>query len=213
MTITPVGDSEPTGHLVLLRHGETAWSKSGQHTGLTDIPLTAEGRDAARRAGTLLIGRRFARVIASPLRRARDTAELAGLADLSGPAGIETDSRLVEWDYGAYEGLTTPQIRARVGHPWTVFDDGVVPGETPGESIEAVAARTAAVLAGVADDLRAGDVALVGHGHCLRILATVFLRQESRMGAQLLLDSGSVSVLEYERGQPAIRSWNHVAPS
>lgn len=205
-------DGEPTGHLVLLRHGETEWSRSGRHTGLTDVPLTAEGRQAARRAGTLLEGRRFARVIASPLQRAQHTAELAGLADLAGPAGIETDVRLVEWDYGGYEGLTTTQIRVRLGRPWTVFDDGVVPGATPGESIEAVAARVAAVLAGIAGDLQDGDVALVGHGHCLRVLATVFLRQEVRMGAQLLLDAGSVSVLEYEREQPAIRSWNQVAP-
>lgn len=153
------------------------------------------------------------RVISSPLQRAQHTAELAGLADLAGPTGIEIDPRLVEWDYGGYEGLTTTQIRARLSHSWTVFDDGVVPGATPGESIEAVAARVAAVLAGLAADLQEGDVALVGHGHCLRVLATVFLRQEVRMGAQLLLDAGSVSVLEYEREQPAIRSWNEVARS
>lgn len=203
-------DSEPLGHLVLVRHGETEWSKSGQHTGLTDVPLTAEGEAAARRAGSILAGRQFARVISSPLMRALNTADLAGLADLAGPAGIEVDPRLLEWDYGGYEGLTTTQIRAKVGPAWTVFDDGVVPGRTPGESIEAVAARTAGVLADVAADLRDGDVALVGHGHCLRVLTTVFLRQEPRMGAQILLDAGSVSVLEYEREQPAIRSWNHV---
>lgn len=203
----------PAGQLVLLRHGETAWSKSGQHTGLTDVPLTAEGEEAAARAGALLAGRRFVRVVSSPLKRARRTAELAGLADLTGERGIEVDPRLVEWDYGGYEGLTTDQIRDRLGHPWTVFDDGVVPGATPGETVEAVAARAAGVLADLAPDLLTGDVALVGHGHCLRILATVFLRREVRMGAQLLLDSGSVSVLEHEREQPAIRSWNEVARS
>jgi len=188
-----------------VRHGETEWSKSGQHTGLTDVPLTAEGEAAARRTGTLLRERSFVRVLTSPLQRARRTAELAGLAD------IEVDPRLVEWDYGGYEGLTTAQIRERLGHPWTVFHDGVVSGDTPGETVESVAARAAAVLSDVRGDLERGDVALVGHGHQLRILTAVFLRQEVRMGAQLLLDAGSVSVLEYEREQPAIRTWNRPA--
>lgn len=193
---------EPEGHLVLVRHGETSWSRSGQHTGLTDVPLTPAGEAAARRAGALLARRAFVRVLTSPLARARHTAELAGLG------GAEVDTRLVEWDYGGYEGMTTTQIRERVRHPWTVFADGVVPGATPGESLEQVAARAGAILADVAGDLERGDVALFGHGHCLRILAAVFLEQEPRMGAQLLLDAGSVSVLEYERGQPAVRTWN-----
>jgi probable phosphoglycerate mutase len=197
--------AEPAGHLILVRHGETEWSRSGQHTGLTDVALTAEGEAAAKRAGTLLAGRTFARVLSSPLLRARRTAELAGLAS------PEIDARLVEWDYGGYEGLTTAQIREQLRYRWTVFDHGVVPGDTPGETVESVAARAAAVLADVRGDLEQGDVALVGHGHCLRILATVFLRQEVRMGAQLLLDAGSVSVLEYEREQPAIRTWNQSA--
>jgi len=206
-TPAPTGPAEPAGHLVLVRHGETEWSRSGQHTGLTDVPLTAEGEAAARRAGTLLRGRTFVRVLTSPLERARRTAELAGLT------GAEVDPRLVEWDYGGYEGLTTAEIRKRLGYPWTVFDDGVVPGQTPGEAVEAVAARSAAVLADIRDDLEDGDVALVGHGHSLRVLATVFLRQEVGMGAQLLLDAGSVSVLEYEREEPAIRTWNQPAPA
>ena len=196
---------DASGHLVLVRHGETAWSRSGQHTGLTDVPLTSEGEAAARRVATLLAGRTFARVLTSPLERAVRTAELAGLVD------TEVDARLVEWDYGGYEGLTTSEIRERLGRPWTVFTDGVVPGASPGETVEAVAARAAAVLADIDDDLMDGDVALVGHGHYLRVLATVFLRQEPRMGAQLLLDAGSVSVLEHEREQPAIRTWNQVA--
>lgn len=203
----PTGPAEPAGHLVLVRHGETEWSRSGQHTGLTDVPLTAEGEAAARRAGTLLRSRTFVRVLTSPLERARRTAELADLT------GAEVDPRLVEWDYGGYEGLTTAEIRERLGHPWTVFDDGVVAGQTPGESVEAVAARSAAVLADIRGDLEDGDVVLVGHGHSLRVLATVFLRQEVRMGAQLLLDAGSVSVLEYEREEPAIRTWNQPAPA
>src|SRR4051795_11252944 len=129
-----------TGSLVLLRHGETEWSKSGQHTGLTDIPLTERGEDLARDTASLLKGRTFTAVLTSPLVRARRTAELAGLE------GAEVEPRLVEWDYGGYEGLTTPQIRERVGYPWTVFHDGVVPGDTPGETVHDVAARVRGVI-------------------------------------------------------------------
>ena len=202
MTSVPTSPPEPQGHLVLLRHGETEWSKSGQHTGVTDLPLLPEGEEAARRVAKLLEGWRFEKVIVSPLQRARRTAELAGLTEYA------IDPRLVEWDYGGYEGLTTKEIRARLGYMWTVFADGVVPGDTPGETVEEVAARASAVLRDVIPILNDGNVALVGHGHYLRILATVFLRQEVRMGAQLLLDAGSISVLEWEREQPAIRTWN-----
>jgi len=118
------------------------------------------------------------------------------------------DARLVEWDYGGYEGLTTAQIRRQLGHPWTVFADGVVPGATPGETLAQVAGRARGVLADVSGDLGRGDVALFGHGHCLRILAAVFLGHRPALAAQLLLDAGSVSVLEHERGRPAVRSWN-----
>ena len=194
--------AEPTGRLVLLRHGETEWSKSGQHTGVTDLPLLPEGEEAAKRVAKLLEGWRFEKVIVSPLQRARRTAELAGLTEYT------IDPRLVEWDYGGYEGLTTKEIRAQLGYMWTVFADGVVPGDTPGETVEEVAARASAVLRNVMPILEDGNVALVGHGHYMRILATVFLRQEVRMGAQLLLDAGSISVLEWEREQPAIRTWN-----
>lgn len=193
----------PGGHLVLLRHGETAWSRSGQHTGLTDIPLTANGETLARAAGALLTGFHFTKILCSPLQRARRTAELAGL-------DAEVDPDLLEWDYGGYEGLTTAQIRAELGHEWAVFRDGVVPGRTPGETVEEVAARASRVLARAMPFLATGDVALVGHGHCLRILTATFLRQEPRMGAQILLDAGSVSVLQFEREQPAIRTWNRL---
>jgi len=206
-TPTPGGrPAEPQGHLVLLRHGETEWSKSGQHTGLTDLPLLPEGEAAARRAGELIKGWTFDRVLTSPLERARRTAELAGLPD------AEVDPRLLEWDYGGYEGLTTAEIRESLGYPWRVFEDGVVPGKTPGETVEAVSARAASVLWDIMPTLQNANVALVGHGHCLRILAVTFLRQEVRMGAQLLLDAGSVSVLEWEREQPAIRTWNQASP-
>jgi probable phosphoglycerate mutase len=188
--------------LVLLRHGETDWSRSGQHTGRTDIPLTPHGEQLARASGALVADYHFVLTLCSPLQRARRTAELAGLR-------AEVDGDLLEWDYGAYEGLTTKEIRERLGYDWTVFRDGVPPGNTPGETVEEVAARASRVVKRAVAALAGGDVALVGHGHCLRVLATVFLRQEPRMGAQLLLDAGSVSVMEFEREQPAIRVWNH----
>lgn len=192
----------PIGRLVLLRHGETEWSRSGRHTGRTDVPLTSNGEELARACGELLSGHDFVLALSSPLQRARRTAELAGLSP-------EVDDDLLEWDYGGYEGLTTAQIREQLGYDWTVFDHGVVPGETPGESVEEVAARASRVVRRALDAMHTGDVALVGHGHCLRVLTAVFLRQEPRMGAQLLLDAGSVSVLQYDREQPAIRVWNH----
>jgi probable phosphoglycerate mutase len=121
----------------------------------------------------------------------------------------DVDPDLLEWDYGAYEGLTTPEIRARVGYAWTVFEHGVPAGDTPGETVEEVAARASRVLRRTQAAMTDGDVALVGHGHCLRVLTSVFLRQEPRLGAQLLLDAGSVSVLQHEHAVPAIRVWNH----
>jgi probable phosphoglycerate mutase len=195
-------DEQAKGSLVLLRHGETEWSRTGRHTGRTDIPLTARGEQLGARTGELLQGRDFALVLASPLQRAHRTAQLAGLVD----AQVEDD--LMEWDYGGYEGLTTNEIRARRGHPWTAFADGVVPGATPGETIEDVAQRCRKVLSRAMPFLVTGDVALVGHGHCLRILAAVFLGQEPRFGSQILLDAGSVSVLRREREMPVIESWN-----
>ncbi|MDQ2758166.1 MAG: histidine phosphatase family protein [Actinomycetota bacterium] len=199
----------PEGMLVLLRHGETEWSRTHRHTGLTDVPLTCEGEAAARRSATLLAGRHIVRVVVSPYQRAQRTAELSGLTELGVPTS--SDDRLREWDYGGYEGLTTPEIREQLGHDWTVFDDGVVPGETPGETVEQVAARAAAVLADVQDDLAHGDVALVAHGHLLRVLASVHLREEPRMGAKLLLDPGAVCLLGREHGVPVIVRWNQTA--
>lgn len=189
---------------MLLRHGETEWSRSGQHTGRTDVPLTPRGEADARDLAGGLGDFRFALVLASPLQRARRTAELAGLVP-------ELDDDLMEWDYGAYEGLTTPRIRHDLGYDWTVFEHGVPPGETPGESVEDVAARAARVVRRATEAMTHGDVALVAHGHLLRVLAAVFLRQEPRLGAQLLLDAGAICVLEYERERPAIRVWNQSA--
>lgn len=192
----------PQGKLVLLRHGETEWSRTGRHTGLTDIPLTAHGEELARAAGELVRDYDFGLVLSSPLQRAARTAELAGL-------DAEIDPRMVEWDYGGYEGRTTKDIRAELGYNWSVFMHGVVRGETPGETVEEVAARASRVLTRVLPAMATGDVALVAHGHYLRILAAVFLRQAPRFGASLLLDAGSVSVLGFAREQPAILAWNH----
>ena len=192
----------PDGRLVLLRHGETEWSRSGKHTGRTDVPLTEHGEELARQAGRLVADYDFVLTLSSPMQRARRTAELAGLTP-------EVDDDLLEWDYGGYEGLTTPQIRGRLGTDWTVFRDGVPPGDTPGETVEDVAARASRVVQRAVAAMDSGDVALVGHGHCLRVLTAVFLRQEPRLGAQLLLDAGSVSVLQFDREEPAIRVWNH----
>jgi broad specificity phosphatase PhoE len=194
--------AEPTGRLVLLRHGETEWSRDGRHTGRTDLPLTAHGERDARLLAPRLARFDLAMVLCSPLARARRTAELAGLDPV-------TDDDLVEWDYGGYEGRTTTEIRESLGDPgWTVFGDGVVPGDTPGETVEEVAARASRVLTRVAEPLQRGDVALVAHGHLLRILTATYLRQDARFGAHLLLEAGAVCVLDHERDVPAVRAWN-----
>nr|WP_236602505.1 histidine phosphatase family protein [Microbacterium sp. 8M] len=192
----------PQGKLVLLRHGETEWSRSGRHTGLTDVPLTSRGEELARLAGDLVTGYDFRLVLSSPLQRARRTAELAGLE-------AEVDPLLVEWDYGGYEGRTTKEIRAELGYNWSAFTHGVIRGETPGETVEEVAARASRVLTRVLPAMVDGDVALIAHGHYLRILTAVFLRQAPRFGAAITLDAGSVSVLGFSREQPAILAWNH----
>jgi broad specificity phosphatase PhoE len=195
---------QPEGRLVLVRHGETEWSRTGQHTGVTDLPLTPAGEEAARGLAGALKEFDFSLVLSSPLERARRTAELAGLQP-------ELDRDLVEWDYGAYEGLTTPQVREQLGYDWTVFEHGIAPGETPGESVEEVAARASRVVRRATAAMTSGDVVLVAHGHLLRVLSAVFLQKEPRFGAQLLLDAGALSVLEFERGLPAVRLWNRPA--
>jgi broad specificity phosphatase PhoE len=206
------------GELFLLRHGETEWSKGGRHTGLTDLPLTLYGEEQARSAGAILAqlrpSRRFALVLVSPLQRAQRTAGLAGLAGPGAASGTEVEEEpdLVEWDYGGYEGLTTAEIRAQ-GHPgWLIFTDGVVPGVTPGETLEQVAQRGRRVLARVRPALEVGDVGLVGHGHALRILACDWLGRAPDLGQQLILEAGSISVLGEEHGVPAIRHWSVSAP-
>jgi len=182
--------------VVLVRHGETEWSRDGRHTGWTDVPLTDVGRAQARALGDLLRNRDFATVLTSPLQRAAETCSLAGYGD-----SAEVVDELREWDYGAYEGRTTPDIRRDVPG-WTVWTHGVVGGE----SIEEVADRADAVIELVRDE--EGDVALFAHGHVLRILATRWCDFDANAARHLMLDTATISILGYERETPAIRSWN-----
>jgi broad specificity phosphatase PhoE len=179
----------------LLRHAETEWSRSGQHTGRTDIPLTDAGREVARKLGERLAGEDFALVLCSPLSRARETAQLARLEC----SGLRDD--LLEWDYGEYEGLTTPEIR-KDRPDWFLWRDGVPGGEMPDD----VAARCDRVAA----EVRAaeGRVALVAHGHILRALAARWIDAPIDLGGRLHLGTGTVSVLAYEREVSVISHWN-----
>ena len=188
--------------VVLLRHGETEWSVQRRHTGRTDLPLTSEGEEQARHAGRLVADHSFALVLVSPLERARRTAELAGLHDLV------PDDRLVEWDYGGYEGLTTAEIREKAGPDWSIWTASIPAGATPGETLDEVAVRAKAVLHRVTDALDDGDVAVVAHGHLLRVLTACWLGLPPSGGADLALDAGSVSVLGDEHGHPVVNRWN-----
>jgi probable phosphoglycerate mutase len=180
----------------LIRHGETEWSLSGAHTGRTDIPLTEAGEEKARQVAQKLAGKQFSLVLVSPLQRARRTCELAGFG-----GAAQVDSDLMEWNYGDYEGRSTPEIqRERPG--WRLFRDGV----PNGESIEEVAARAKRVIdKAVAEK---GDVALFAHGHFLRILSTVWLGLSPADARLFALDTGSVSRLGFEREQRVISQWN-----
>jgi broad specificity phosphatase PhoE len=195
------------GELILLRHGETEWSRAGRHTGRTDIPLTPKGvADAAALAPMVtrrIAGDRLAAVFASPAQRAQRTAELAGLTV------TKTDPDLWEWDYGGYEGITTAEIqRERPG--WSLWRDGVIPGDAghPGETAEDVGQRVDRVLERAAPLLRDGDVALVAHGHVLRVLTARWLVLPPADGRLFRLDTGTASTLGTEHGEPVILSWN-----
>ena len=180
----------------LLRHGETEWSLDGRHTGVTDIPLTEHGRRAARLLRQVLPGETFSLVLTSPLRRARETCELAGFGRI---AHIEPD--LMEWNYGEYEGLKTEQIRlTRPG--WSVFRDGCPGGESP----EQIGARADRILSIVRASQ--GDVALFAHGHILRVLAARWINLSPGYGEHFLLDTATVNVLGYYRESPAFKIWN-----
>jgi broad specificity phosphatase PhoE len=198
------------GELVVVRHGQTEWSRSGQHTGVTDLPLLPEGEDDARRLRSVLGQRQITHAFVSPLLRARRTAELAGLFDGNVETALEPD--LVEVDYGGYEGLTTPEIIAGLGHPWSLWADGTVPGETPGENLAQVAKRVDRVLDRVRPLLADGDVALVAHGHVLRILTARWLRLGPEAGALFPLAPGRYGVLGHERERPALTGWNTGCP-
>lgn len=182
------------GELWLVRHGQTAWSVTGRHTGRTDLPLTADGERQATALRPRL-ARPFADVRTSPLVRAARTAELAGLS-------ARPDDRLVEWDYGAAEGRTTGELAAERGG-WSVWTDPTLP-----EDAARVGARAGSLLADLRPHLRAGDVCLVGHGHALRVLAAVWLGLPPAAGRLLALAAGSLSVLGHEHDQPVIRTWN-----
>jgi len=182
--------------LWLIRHGETAWSLAGKHTGRTDVPLTEEGRTRAAALAGLLRGYEFAEVLVSPLARAQETCRIAA------PSGqVRLDADLVEWDYGRYEGLTTAEIRC-LAPGWTIWRDGT-PG---GETIDEVAVRARRAIGRAA--ACGGDVALFAHGHFLRVLAACWLGLPPAAGACFALGTASVSVLGYERETPVITHWN-----
>jgi broad specificity phosphatase PhoE len=179
----------------LLRHAETEWSRTRKHTGRTDIPLTDNGREVARALSARLEGHSFALVLSSPLARARETAQLAGLE----PSAL--DDGLLEWDYGEYEGLTTAEIR--VDRPgWYLWRDGAPGGEGPDD----VAARCDGVIAALGST--EGAVAVVAHGHILRALAARWVDAPVALGGHLHLGTGSISVLAYEREVRVISRWN-----
>ncbi|MFD1831766.1 MULTISPECIES: histidine phosphatase family protein [Streptomyces] len=191
-----------TARVLLVRHGQTEWSRSGQHTGRTDVPLLEEGRRAARALGERLArapwnGLPGAEVRTSPLSRARETCDLAGLGDRA----ADWDA-LMEWDYGAYEGLSAPAIRERAGEEWLIWRDGVVGGER----LEEVAARADEVVAWARSADR--DTVVFAHGHVLRVLGARWLGLDPSFAARLRLDPGSLSVLGWAYGEPAIESWN-----
>ena len=184
----------------LIRHGETEWSLSGRHTGITDIPLTENGRRAAKRLETALTKETFTAVLTSPLERARKTSELAGFG---GRAEIEFD--LMEWNYGEYEGLTSKQIREKVPG-WILFRDGCPGGESP----EQIGARVDRVIARVrAVD---GRVALFAHGHIFRVFAARWLGLPVLAGCHFLLDTATLNILGYDREIPAVTTWNAIIP-
>lgn len=186
--------------VVLVRHGETEWSAAGRHTGHTDVPLTVRGEEQAKAVIPLLEGRDFALVLSSPLQRAVRTAALAGLSD------VEVDPDLREWDYGDYEGLTTAEIRG--GRPgWFLWRDGV----PNGESLNEVGARADRAIARIGKLLAEGDVAVVAHGHFLRVLGARWVGLDPSCGAHLALDTATVSSLSFEHAEPVIRHWNQSA--
>jgi probable phosphoglycerate mutase len=190
------------GDLLLVRHGETEWSRDGRHTSFTDLPLTPHGEGQAKSLAPLLSARTFSLVLTSPLARAVRTAELAGLT------GTVTDPDLHEWDYGGYEGITTAEIH-RTRPDWDLWHDGVPPGpDHRGESPAEVGLRADRVLARAADALTEGDVVLVAHAHFLRVLTARRLGLTPAEGRLFQLATGTVCRLSTEHGRPVIAEWN-----
>jgi probable phosphoglycerate mutase len=202
--VTPDGQAaDRLGDLWLVRHGETEWARIGRHTGRTDVPLTDAGREQARDLGRRLAGHRFALVLTSPLSRARDTAVLAGFGTVARP-----DPDLMEWDYGSLEGRETADIRA--DYPgWSIWH-GPWPG---GETIAEVAARADRVVARVRAGHAGGDSLVFAHGHLLRVLAARWLGLAPESGGLFALDTGTISVLGWERAAPVVQTWNTGGPS
>ena len=186
--------------LYLVRHGETEWARLGRHTGRTDVPLTEAGRVQARAIADRLAGIRFGRVVSSPLSRALETARLAGYGEV-----VEVEPDLAEWDYGAYEGRTTPEIRQSV-RGWTIWEQGPRGGETAAD----VTARVDRVL--VALDGAEGNVALFAHGHVLRVLTARWLGLPASEGRLFALGTATVSVLGWEREARVVERWNEAPP-
>lgn len=178
------------------RHGETEWSLSGRHTGVTDLPLTEHGRAVAVRLRSAFVDESFALVLTSPLRRARETSDLVGLG---ARAVVEPD--LVEWDYGEYEGLTPKEINDRTPG-WMIFRDGCPGGETPTQ----IGLRVDRVLARIRG--APGKVAVFAHGHLLRVLVARWIGLSPGGGQHFVLDTATLSVLGYYHGSPAVKRWN-----
>lgn len=188
--------SDPERYLVLLRHGQTEWTISRQHTGRTDIALTDAGREEARLAGERLAGLEFDRVVTSPLGRAVETCELAGFG-----AGAVTDRALLEWDYGEYEGLTTAEIQ-RSNPDWSLFDDGCPGGE--------VAAEVGFRVDPLVEAARSGEGSwlFVAHGHVLRVVGARWIGLAADYGGRLNLGTAAICLLGFEHGRPVITHWN-----
>ncbi|MBC7724028.1 MAG: histidine phosphatase family protein [Burkholderiaceae bacterium] len=205
---SPSAPSDRTARIVLARHGETEWSQSGQHTSTTDLPLLPEGEEQARALGRALAGWRFGLVLTSPRQRAIHTASLAGHPE------AQVEDNLAEWDYGAYEGLTSAEIEESLGHPWFLWTDGVPAGLTPGEDRDDVRRRADAVIARCLPTLGDGhDVLLVAHSHFLRAFAAAWLELPSQAGGGFTLGTGAISVLGFDHDRPVVSSWNRPADS
>lgn len=182
--------------LWLIRHGETEWSLSGQHTSRTDIPLTERGKQRAQKIRDYLRGKSFSMVLCSPMQRAKETCRIAGFGDVA-----QIDDDLKEWDYGVYEGRTTKDIQKEVPG-WSVWTNAIVGGET----MDQVAARANRVIARA--EAKGGSVALFAHGHILRILAACWIQSPPVMGSRLALGTGTVSTLGFEHQTQVITMWN-----